>query len=209
MKMVFRVGGLVLAMAALLGLGRLWAESKQKKPAPPRTRMALVNLSYVLKNYTRYKHFQEDVRSSVKPFEDRDKKLRGQLEKLMAQLKKQREDAAIVPAKAEDIEEKAKKLQREIEDNQIKARRALSKKNEEDMRTLFQDVERAAKRYAAAHDIDVVLHYNDAATQEEYYSPQNIARKLNSGALMPLYCVSGINISKKLVPLMNQRVRDE
>jgi len=205
---LFRMSSLILAAVILIGAGRLWAESKERK-STPRTRVALLNLTYVIKNYDKYKHFQDDIKHAIEPAQERDKKLRAQLEKLRVQAEKAKENSSIVPAKAEDLEEKAKKIQRELEDNSLKAKKMLSKKTEDEMKTLFRDIEQAAKHYAEIHDIDIVLHYNDATTAEDYMSPQNIARKLQTGALMPLYWTRGVDISKDLVDMMSKEKTSE
>jgi Skp family chaperone for outer membrane proteins len=208
-KTLFRMAALLVALAVVLAAGRLWAESKEKKTAP-RTRVGLVNLTYVIKNYDKYKHFQEEIKGTVEPFQKRDAKLRAQLDKLRKQAEKAKKDeSTIVRTKYEDLEEKAKKIQREIEDNTAKAKKNLGKRSDDEMKLLFKDVEEAVKRYAASHDLDLVMHFNEAVSAEEYFSAPNIARKLNTGALMPMYTVPGIDISKDLVKIMNQRMRNE
>jgi Skp family chaperone for outer membrane proteins len=202
-KKLLRMSGLILAALVLIGAGRLWAESQDEKPAP-RTRIGLINLTYVIKNYSKYQHFQEEIKQIVAPLQKHDQKLRAQLDKLRAQAQTKKEDSSLVPVKAEDLEEKAKKIQRELEDNSEKAKRILGKRSDEEMRLLYRDVEQTAKRYAAAHELDLVLHYNDAITEADYYSTQNIARKLNTGALMPLYMTPGVDISKELVQLLEK-----
>jgi Skp family chaperone for outer membrane proteins len=197
------MSSLILAAVILIGAGRLWAENKDKKTTPP-TRIALLNLTYVVKNYDKYKHFQDEIKHVMAGYQKQDEKLRAQLEKLRVQAEKNKDNSPIVPAKAEDLEEKAKKLQRELEDNQAKAKKVMGKRSDEEMKLLYHDVEQAAKRYAASHDIDLVLHYNDAVAPEDYMSTQNIARKLNTGALMPLYWTKNTDISKELVEILNQ-----
>jgi Skp family chaperone for outer membrane proteins len=214
MKAMFCAGSLVMALAAVIGAGRLFAEGKEQKPAraaKPHTRIALVNLTQVIKNYDKYKDFQGEMKTTVKTFEERDKKLRAQGEKLRIQMEKarqQKEASGVVPAKAEDIEEKLKKIQRDLEDNQARAKKARGKKSEDEMKILYMDVAEASRRYAVAHDIEVVLHYNDAVTPEEALNPQNIARKLNTGPLTPLYTAAGVDISTELTDLLNQRLRN-
>jgi Skp family chaperone for outer membrane proteins len=213
MKAMFCAGSLVVALAAVIGAGRLFAEGKDQKPAKqpkPQTRIALLNLTHVIKNYDKYKNFQGEMKTTVKTFEERDKKLRAHAEKLRAQMEKakqQKEESGVVPAKADDLEEKLKKIQRDLEDNQVKAKKALGKKSEEEMKILYMDVYEAARRYAAAHEFDLVLHYNDGVTEEELHSPQNIARKLNTGALTPLYAARGMDISSELTNLLNEGLR--
>ena len=209
MKIVFRLGSLIVAVAVVLGASRLWAENKEKKPAP-RTRIGLLNLTCVIKNYTKYKKFREEVAKIVAPFQERDAKLRAQLKKL----RDQAENPSLVPAKGEDrdekstkeeLEEKAKKIQRQMEDNGQEVKKAIGKRSDDMMQLIYKDVEEAVERYATAHGLELVLHYNDAVTKEEFDSPKNIARKLNTGALMPIYMVSGIDISTEIVDDLNQR----
>jgi Skp family chaperone for outer membrane proteins len=195
---MFWTGTLIVVAAALVGAGRLWAEGKERKG--PRTRVALVNLSQVIKNYEKYKNFQAEVQAATRPFQEREKKLRSQAEKLAKGMR----DTPVVPAKAEDTQEKLRKIQRELEDNQLKAKKAIARKNDEAIVTIYKEITEAAKRYAAVHDFDVVMHYNDAVTEEELNNPINIARKLQSGPLMPLYAAPGIDISKELLDVLNQ-----
>lgn len=209
MKTVYRMGSLIVTVAIILGASRLWAENQAKKPAP-RTRIGLLNLTCVIKNYNKYKQFQEEIKEFVVPFRDRDAELRARLNKLKAQVEK----PSLVPAKGEDndakstreeLEEKAREIQRKIEDNSQKAKKKLGKRSDDEMKILYKDVEEAVERYATAHGLELVLHYNDATTKEDFESPQNLARKLNTGALMPIYMVSGIDISTEILDDLNQR----
>jgi Skp family chaperone for outer membrane proteins len=265
MKTLLRLGCLVVAAAVAVGVGRLGAESKEKKPTP-HTRIGTINLTYVIKNYEKYKRFQQEIKGIVEPYEKRDAKLRAQLEKLREQhgigakvegtpfpptpslpsklgssartpppppmppassrgnstaKKKGKDESEIKPAKAEededddetlkpgDVERRVKELQRQLEDNSAEAKLKLGKKSDEEMRVLFMDICEASQRYATAHHLDMVMHYNDAITKEEYLSAPNIARKLNSGALMPIYTASGIDISKEITEKLNKNVHKE
>ena len=241
MKTLLRLIGLVVTVAVIVGASRLWAENKGKKPAP-RTRIGLLNLTFVLKNYEKYKHFQEEVKNIVGPFQKRDNKLRARLEKLRPPAdkeakqdsthlpplplpsylvtpgtkKKPKKESPIKPAKAEeedldetvkpdDVEAEVKKIQRELEDNSAECKLTLGKKSDEEMRILFLDVYDAAQRYASTHDLDLVMHYNDAIDRKDYLSSQNIARKLHSGAIMPIYLASGIDISTDITEMLNKK----
>lgn len=108
--------------------------------------------------------------------------------------------------KPEDLEEEAKKIQRALEENSMEAKRKLGKRSEEELRVLFLDVYAAAQRYASTHDLDLVMHYNDAITKEDYFSTQNIARKLQNGALVPIYSSMGIDITQELAESLNRRL---
>jgi Skp family chaperone for outer membrane proteins len=209
MKTVFRMSSLVLVAVIVLCASRLWAENKEKKPAP-RTRIGVLNLTFVIKHYDKYKHYLEEIKEIVGPFQERDKKLRAQIEKLKAQA----ENSSVVPAKGEEgdeksrkkeLEKKAKEIQRELEDNSAEVKLKVGKRSDEAMKTLFQDVQEAVARYASDHGLDLVMHYNDAITEADYLSAKNIARKLNLGGLTPLYYGSGIDITTDIVTDLNQR----
>lgn len=211
MRSVLWMGGVVVALAAVVGASRLWAESKEKKPAP-RTRIGIINLTYVIKNYDKYKEFQEEIKKYVEPYQKRDAELRQQLKELRSQAEK----SSLVPAKGEDgdekekkeeLEEKAKKIQRRIEENSEKIKKKLGQKSDEEMKIVYLDVSNAAQEYARSHELDLVLHYNDATTEQDYFSAQNIARKLNTGAFMPVYVKPSMDISKDLASILNQKMR--
>lgn len=210
MRAVLGVGSVVVAVAAVVGASRLWAEDKGKKPAP-RTRIGLVNLTYVINNYDKYKEFKIEVQKFVEPYQKRDAELRSQLE----ELRKQATKPSLVPTagedreektKAEALEEKAKKIEREIEDNSTKVKLKMGKKSDDAMKLIYMDIYSVTQNYARENDLDLVLHYNDAITKEDFFSAQNIARKLNTGGLMPLYSKWDMDISRDLVVLLNQKM---
>jgi Skp family chaperone for outer membrane proteins len=210
MRAVLWVGSVVVALAAVVGANRLWAEDKGKKPAP-RTRIGLVNLTYVINNYDRFKQFKLEMQEAIEPFQKRHEELRSKLE----ELRKRAADPSLVPTAGEDrdekakkgeLEAKAKKIQHEMEDLKEKIQKKLGKRNDDEMKVIYKDVMEATQSYAPAHDLDLVLHYNDAITPEDSLSAKNIARKLNTGALMPLYSKEEMDISQDLVTLLNQKM---
>ncbi len=191
MKTAFRLGSFVVALAVVIGAGHLWAESKEKK-APPRTRIGLLNITYVIKNYDKYKQFQEEIKEVVAPFQKRDAELRAQLEKLRTEAEK----SSILQTKGEgsgknsrkdELEEKAKKIQRRLEDNSQKAKKSLGKRSDDEMKLLFLDVYEAVQHYAVAHDLDLVMHYNDAVTKEDFLGAPTIAQAEYRRAYAPLH----------------------
>lgn len=175
------------------------AAAPAAQPTPARTRIALLNLTYVIKNYEKYKHFQNEIKGIVEPFQTKDSTYRHQLEEL-------RKKAETNPSQREEVERQAKDLQRKLEDNSAEAKIRLGKRSDDEMKILFMDVYEAAQRYATSHDFELVLHYNDAVTKEDFLSAQNIARKLNTGALMPLYWQPSMDISMDVVRMLNYNV---
>jgi Skp family chaperone for outer membrane proteins len=207
-KRTVLVAGGILALGAILYAGRLRAQPSSGAPAPaaapaPRTRIALLNLTYVLKNYEKFQNFQNEIKGAFEPFQktDRDKKA------ALDVLSKEAQDPKISEAKREELARQIRGLQRDIQENQETAKAYLQKKGDEQMKILYLDVMDAAQRHARAHDFELVLHYNDATTRADFLSSANIARKLQAGALMPLYAVAGLDISKEVVEALNYPLR--
>jgi len=203
----------VLAAGSLLALVTLWyvgpfggrAQSQNPQAAAPaRTRIALLNLTYVVKNYEKFKQFESEMKGIVEPFQKKDADLRQQLESLRKKATELSHQGASEQRDA--LEKQAKDIQRQLEDNAAEIKLKLGKRSDDEMRTLFMDVYDAAQKYAASHDFELVLHYNDAVTKEDFLSSQNIARKLNTGALMPLYWNPSMDISMDVVRLLNYNV---
>ncbi len=204
-KTVFAVGGF-LALGVLCWSGRSWADPQTAQPtqapqATPRTRIALINLTYVIKNYHKYKNFQEEIKTVFQPFEGTHQQLRKEAEELQKQV-----TPTTSPEKKAEIEHKLKDLQRKAEDSQQEAKLVLGRKSDDQMKIIYQDVTDAAARYAASHEFDLVLHYNDATNEADYHSPMNIGRKIQTGALMPVYAAPGMDISVDVVNMLNYKV---
>jgi Skp family chaperone for outer membrane proteins len=204
-KTVLAGGGLV-ALGVLCYVGSMWAQAQQTSPpvqaaAAPRTRIALLNLTFVIKNYEKYVHFQAEIKKTIDPFQGSLMDLHKKAEELRAKFEAAAKTAQ--PMSRDDFDRQAKELQRKKEDLEAEAKMMISKKSDEVMKILYLDVVRAAQGYAQSRDFDLVLHYNDATNEAEYVSVQNIARKLNTGALMPLYAGAGMDISKEVVALLN------
>lgn len=210
MRAVLWLGSVVVAVAAVIGAGRLWAEDKEKKPAL-RTRIGFINLTYVINNYDKYKQYKEEMKKIVEPLQKRHEELRSKLEELHKQggissiLQTADKDRSEKSEK-EKLEKKVKEIQQEIEDNKANISAKMTKRSDDEMIVIYKEIMEATQSYATAHDLDLVLHYNDAITDEDLMSARNIARKLNTGGLMPLYWKEEMDISLDLATLLNQKM---
>jgi Skp family chaperone for outer membrane proteins len=201
MRDVLRIGGVGLIVVTLVVAGRSWSDTKPAPAANPGVQIGLVNLTQVIKSYDRYKTFQAEMKEAIKPFQEKDDTFKRQIEALTKEMQ---------GANGEDREElegRIKKLQRKMEDNKQVAQRHMNKKQEEQLKSINSDLESATTRYAKANGLDLVLHYNDAVTPAERGSPANITRKMQAGALMPLYARKGLDISKEIIAELNENLR--
>jgi Skp family chaperone for outer membrane proteins len=201
MRKLLGIGGACLILGMVLVVGRSWSAAK---PAPPRpqSRIAVINLTYVIKKYDKFLTFQAELKEATVPFQTTDTRLKEELEAL------RKEGAATTDAeRREEIEQKGKEIQRQIEDNKATAQKALKKKQEEQLRILYMDVKTEAEKVAVARGFEMVLHFNDEMTSKDSWSAQCIVRKMQTGALMPMYAAPGIDISKEVVTLLNEAHR--
>src|SRR5262249_8351286 len=162
-------------------------------------RVAVVNLTYVIKNYEKFAVFQLDLKEAVKPYQKKDERMKKEAEALQKEVA----SADTTEERKAGIQKKLKVLQRELEDNKTEAQTFLGKKQQMQLKVLYEDVESATRRYARAHDLELVLHYNDGVTRAELLSPQNITRKMQQGGCMPLYAAPGVDISKEIATALN------
>jgi Skp family chaperone for outer membrane proteins len=211
-KKAVLMAGTVLVLGVLWYVGPLSGQTQPQSNSqtaaaqeqPARTRIAILNLTYVIKNYNKYKQFQEEIKAFIEPFQKKDAELRQKLESL-------RKQAGELPrqgqgGQGEELERQAREVQRQLEDNAAEIKMKLNKRTDDEMKILFMDVAVATQSYAASHDFEMVLHYNDAVTTEDFTSAQNIARKLNTGALLPLYWKRSMDISEDVVKLLNYNI---
>jgi Skp family chaperone for outer membrane proteins len=194
-KRSFIVAGGGLALATAIYVSTCAAQPAAPAAPAPRTRIALLNMTYVMKYYPKFTAYQNELKQTLQPFQDKDKGLRAQAETIAKDMSIPGKDQLTLEKLTKDL----KDIKRGIEDNDQAARLVLSKRSDEQMKVLYLDVVDAASRYARAHDFELVLHYNDAVTREDFLSPANIGRKLQNGALTPLYAVPGLDISREVV----------
>jgi Skp family chaperone for outer membrane proteins len=189
----------VALLGALLA-GRLAAQpGRPAAVAEPKTKVALINLTYVIKNYKKFTTFQDEIKSSVSPFQVNDTKYKQEGEKLAKEL----QQPTTKDERREQIEKRIVVLKRLIDDNKVEANKTLTKKQEEQLKILYMDVRQVVERVAQSRGFEMVLHFNDAVEPRDYWNPQNIARKMQAGALMPMYYTGALDISNDVVQTLN------
>jgi RNA polymerase sigma factor (sigma-70 family) len=205
----------ILAILVGLGVG-LWGgppatadttapqQQETPKPAHPRTRIALLNMTYIIKHCDEFQAVQQAVRKQLAFFQERVKASRTNIERWT------REMAApgLAADKKDWLERDIKAEERKIQDDQEEAKRKVAGLSDEQTVALYKKVKDVAARYARAHDIDLVLHYSDSSPDDrDYFSPQNVNRKLQAGAFMPLCWQPELDISAAVVRAMNAAYR--
>jgi Skp family chaperone for outer membrane proteins len=202
---ILALGVLALGTAAYFG-NRLWAQTGARpatgpatSAAAPRTRIALLNLSHVIKNYDKFKAYNEDLKQSITPFQKKEVEMKKEAERLV----KEKADPRTSAQRKEAVDGEMRALNRKWEDLKGEFNKQMGKKQEQQLVILYGDVRTISERYAQSHNFDLVLHYNDATDPRDYWSGPNVARKMQAGALMPLYYTAGMDISQDVINTLN------
>jgi RNA polymerase sigma factor (sigma-70 family) len=161
------------------------------------TRIGLINLTRVVKGSKRFQAFQEDLRTRLQEAQRKVEALKSRVDVL----KRQSAEAD----RRDELEDQVRQLTREIEDEQERAKRLLNKREGDALTTIYREIEEAARRFAQAQGLELVLFYNEAATEAEFYSPANVQRRLSQpGALMPLVVSPGMDITDRVIDVLNR-----
>jgi len=191
---------MVLILGTLVLVGHL--ASAPKPPTAPRTRIALINLAQVFKGYDKVNEFAKANKAMLEPYQDKVKELKEQIEAHIKAL----EQKDLPEETRTEHERKRKARERKLQDLAEEAKALYTKKNEEQMLIVYKEVMAVAQRHAKAHDIELVMHYNDVPTDSpEYFSPSNVVRKIQAGPTIPMYMVPGIDISQNILAALNEK----
>jgi len=185
------VGLAVLGMVAYLGT-RVWAQ----QPAPPAqaapTRIGMLNMVEVVKNYKKAQNLEGELRRLQQEWENKLKPFRDQ----MMALKSKYQSPTLGAAEREQIERDMRKVQIDFSVMEEDAKKDLAKRSGEVYKQIYREVEDAVNRFAGSNGYAVVFFYNDAITPDEKYNPTNVARKFSLPAAgMPIYIAPQVDIT--------------
>ena len=200
-SMVWLVGALSLGAAAYFG-SKLWAQpaggAVSRPAASATTRVAMLNLRWVIKNYAKYQQFIELMKKEEKKFIE-EMQLK---QKTMESLAKQAEAAQ--GAEREAKEQQIRNLQRDMEDYKLKIRKEVAQKSNDEMVKVYKEVRDAAYRHAQSNNFDLVLHFEGPADKAEVDSPVLVMRNINAGGCVPLYWNPSLDISGHVLNALNK-----
>ncbi len=132
------IGG-VLILAVLILADRLG--SQPKPPQAPRTRMGLVNMAQVLRDYVKVAALTAENQKLLKPYQE---KLQDLKEQIDAHTKALEQKDLSEESRAQH-QKKLKARQRELEDVSNDYKVQFAKKNEEQMTSVYKEVAEAAQ----------------------------------------------------------------
>jgi Skp family chaperone for outer membrane proteins len=198
----------IVAGVAVLGIGvylgsQGWAQQgnyTQTRP-PLQSKIALVNLGQVIKNYKKYQQFLNDVKQQS---QDLQKGIDGKKAQAIA-FQKEMENPQTAPARRDELEREVKNLQRSMQDSVDDAKQKLQKQEYDELVKTHKEVREAVEAYARAYAIELVFQYNDGVGAEMYL-PAHFTQKITNKACMPLYIDPRMDITEGVTTMLNQKL---
>jgi Skp family chaperone for outer membrane proteins len=203
-------GAAALSAVALIG-GLLWAQPPAAgtapppaRPATPTTRVAMMNMTIILKGYSKLVAFRQEMENAVKLQQDKLKGMTTQLEGY----KKDIQVAGKTEAEKDQIQKEVVRIQRALEDATNDAKITLNKRNDDMSVQIYKEIQDMAGRFAAARGYELILTYNDAPPGDPaVFSPMNVVRKMQTPPLTPLYVAPGMDITNEVLSNLNAAYR--
>jgi Skp family chaperone for outer membrane proteins len=194
--MVLALSMLSLGAAVYFGT-RLVAQTATRPAATAQTRVAMLNLRWVIKNYAKYQSFIDQIKGDEKKYLD-------ELTAKQKLIETKAKDADKLPAaEREKLEIEVRNIQRDMEDIKLKARKEVTQKSNDEMVKVYKEVRDAAYRHAQSQGFDLVLHFEGPADAKEVDSPMLVTRNMNAGGCVPLYWNPALDISGHVLTALN------
>jgi len=192
----------VLSLGAAMYFGsKLWAQAA-RPAATAQTRVAMLNLRWVIKNYAKYQEFIEQMKAQEKDFIEQMTNKQKKLEALAKEVEPMPQGAA-----REAKEQEMRNLQREMEDLKLKVRKEVGQRSNDEMVKVYKEVRDAAYRHAQAQGFDLVFHFEGPADNKEVDSPVLVMRNINAGGCVPLYWNPALDISGHVLNTLNAKFK--
>jgi Skp family chaperone for outer membrane proteins len=165
-----------------------------------RSKVAIMNINKVIKNYNRANQLGQNVANNAKVYAEQLNALRAKAtaeQNKMQNAKTEQERAA--------SEKVLTNLQREAQDKNAEAEKEIRKQQAQVLVQIYKDVESVVAALAASNDLDMVLSYPDAPSETEASSEATIIRKMQAPALMPIfYNRNALDITDAVVQTLNK-----
>jgi len=172
-------------------------------PSPRAQRIVIVNIAKVLRDYNKANFLGAEI---TKKREIYVKLVTAQREEL-ARIQKEYGSTPNPDVKRQ-LEEKAKGIQRKIEDIDRDAQRELTTLSNDTIVRVYQEIKGVIYDIAKTNNLDMVLCYPAASKAEDENSPQVAQLMLQTPALIPFYH-QNMDITEVVIKTLNIRFPSE
>jgi Skp family chaperone for outer membrane proteins len=200
------IGSVVVLGAAIVGagLGGYLSAQPPKTPAAPatsvltRTRVALVNMHVVLKQYSKYNAYKTAALAKEKEVTDQLQAKQTRLEKLAQEVR----DKNTTEQRKTAIEAEARTVKFEMDNIRTEGQKTLVKFSEDELSKIYREVYQVVSQYAVNNGIDIVIRYME--DWEDYNAPAKIVGRMQI-PIWPMYYDRSLEITGPIVDLVNKQ----
>ena len=205
--MILFVGGFAAMLAGVVaGSSYLFASGPSTvQPQQQGTKIAVVNIGKVFNEYTRAKAFKAELESTLKPYKDKAKTLNDQITGWEKALK----DGTVKPQDKDNYVAAITKNRRELEDMSLQIQKDLGHRQEQNLVTLWKEVDMGIAAVAKSQNYQIVFGYGDPIEKDLLSLFPNVNRKMQAmdlGSTVPLYIDPNNDISAIVVYNLNRWV---
>jgi Skp family chaperone for outer membrane proteins len=168
--------------------------------AQPQTRVALINLSQVFKNYQKFHNFEDQLKADQAWYQKEIDKRKTEMQQIATDATKTAD-----PAARDQMAKRGKALEREIQDYAEDGKTRLSKREFDELVLVYREIQDAVTRYAKAQNIELVMHYNDGIGAD-VWTPTFFSAKIRNGACQPMYIAPGLDITGVIAEMLNRNM---
>lgn len=203
-KMFVLTTGFAVLLASAYGVSQLVAQPPAAGAVPQvqGTKVAVVNIGLVFNKYKRAVVFKADLEETLKPFKTKAMKLQEEMKSWAEAMQK----PGFEPSKKEQYQKALRNNQRELEDMELQIKNLLGKKQEDNLITLWKEVNMGIDAVAKAYGFQIVLGYGDPMEKDMLNQFPNINRKMQAmdlGSTVPLYVHGSVDLSAAIADTLN------
>lgn len=194
-KIVLSTVAVALAFGSLLSANTATAQDAAAAQAP--TRLGLIDMAYVFKNYDKFKTLRDDLKAEIQGSDQQAKAMATKIKTVQEQMKTFAEGSP-------DFVEKEKELARlatEFETFRKVAQRDFLRKEADIYKTVYLEVSDAVKLYAQHYKYALIMRFN-REDLEASSNPEEVLQGMNRQVV---YYSSRDDITDAVVKYLNQR----
>jgi len=165
----------------------------------PGTRVAVLNINSVLKNYSKAQYLNSSIKNEVAGYADRMNKIKEEIAKRQTEMGK----PTTTTPQREAMDKEIVAMNRQLQDMDADARKTITAKQGSIAVGIYQEIEKVVEAVAKMNNFDLVLSYPDSTVDSEKYITDNVVRKLASQAAIPLYYKPHIDITNAVIQTLN------
>jgi Skp family chaperone for outer membrane proteins len=204
-KLIVCVTGFAALLTGALVTNHLFAQGSAAPAQPAGTKVAVINIGHVFNNYVRAKAFKEELERAFQPYKDKAKKLTDEMKRYEDEIR----NPKISPQDIEQRQALIKRNKRELEDLSIEMQKNLGSKQEENLKTLWKEVNMGVTKVSEAYGFQIVLGYGeplDKGLRDAFPNINRLMQAMDAGGAVPLYVHGSVDLSHAVTETLNRWV---